>query len=90
MSQPTIESILQENRTFAPSAEFSEKATVKSFDEYKALYDRAAADPVVFWEELAKKELHWFSPWTEGLDWSNPPFAKWFVNGKIKLVSIVY
>ena len=85
MSQPTIESILQENRSFPPSAEFSAKATIKSLDEYKAIYTKAAADPVAFWEDLAKTELHWFKPWTQGLDWSNPPFAKWFVNGKTNL-----
>jgi acetyl-CoA synthetase len=41
----------------------------------------ASADYVKFWELQAQK-LHWFEPWTIPLQW-NPPFAKWFVGGKI-------
>jgi acetyl-CoA synthetase len=85
MSQPTIESILQENRSFAPSAEFANKAVVKSLADYQALYDEAKANPTGFWAKLAQQELHWFKPWDTVLDWSNPPFAKWFDGGKINL-----
>jgi acetyl-CoA synthetase len=34
-----------------------------------------------FWEEQAKY-LKWFKEWDKVLDW-NPPFAKWFVGGKL-------
>lgn len=85
MSDSTIESILQEKRLFPPSAEFSQNARIKSLDDYRALYDRAKADPEKFWAELAEQELHWFQKWDTVLDWSNPPFAQWFVNGKINL-----
>jgi acetyl-CoA synthetase len=85
MTQPTIESILQENRSFPPSAEFASKAAVKSLDAYKQLYAAAKADPTGFWADQATKELHWFKPWDTVLDWSNPPFAKWFDGGKINL-----
>ena len=85
MSEPTIESILQEKRLFPPSAEFSQAARIKSLEEYRALYDRAKADPEKFWAELAEQELHWFQTWDTVLDWNDPPFAKWFVNGKINL-----
>ncbi|MBW4541529.1 MAG: acetate--CoA ligase [Myxacorys chilensis ATA2-1-KO14] len=85
MSQPTIESILHENRLFHPSPEFSQNARIKSLDDYRALYDRASADPEAFWADLAKQELHWFQEWDSVLDWSNPPFAKWFANGKINI-----
>ena len=84
MSDSTIESILQEKRLFPPSAEFANNATINSMEHYQQLYDQAAADPAVFWEELAKKELDWFQPWDQVLDWQ-PPFAKWFVNGKINI-----
>ncbi len=84
MSQDTIESILHEKRLFPPTAEFSEKAHVKSLEEYRALYDKAASDPQAFWAELATQELHWFQNWDTVLDWQ-PPFAKWFVNGKINI-----
>ncbi|MER3435594.1 MAG: acetate--CoA ligase [Leptolyngbya sp. ERB_1_1] len=85
MSQPTIESILHEDRLFPPTAEFSQRARIKSVEEYQALYDRAKADPLKFWSELAEQELHWFQKWDTVLDWSKPPFAKWFVNGKTNL-----
>ena len=84
MSQDTIESILHEKRLFQPPAEFSEKAHIKSLEEYQALYDKAKADPQAFWAELAAQELHWFQNWDTVLDWQ-PPFAKWFVNGKINI-----
>ena len=84
MSQDTIESILQEKRLFQPPAEFSQKAHIKSLEEYQALYDKAKADPQAFWAELATQELDWFQKWDTVLDWQ-PPFAKWFVNGKINI-----
>ncbi len=84
MSQPTIESILQENRLFHPSAEFSQNAHIKSLEDYQRLYDQAQADPQKFWEQLAETELHWFQKWDTVLDWQ-PPFAKWFVGGKINI-----
>jgi acetyl-CoA synthetase len=41
----------------------------------------AESDFVTFWGKQAKN-LFWFSTWEKILDW-NPPFAKWFVGGKI-------
>jgi acetyl-CoA synthetase len=84
MTESTIESILQENRTFSPPAEFSQRAHIKSLEEYEQLYARAKADPEKFWAELAEQELHWFQKWDQVLDWQ-PPFAKWFVNGKTNI-----
>ncbi|MBD2665450.1 acetyl-coenzyme A synthetase [Richelia sinica FACHB-800] len=84
MSQPTIESILQEKRLFPPASEFSQKAVIKSLEDYQSIYDRAKADPQQFWAELAESELHWFAKWDKVLDWQ-PPFVKWFVNGKINI-----
>lgn len=84
MTAPTIESILHENRLFQPSNEFSQQAQIKSLQDYEQLYERAKADPEAFWAELAEQELHWFQKWDRVLDWQ-PPFAKWFVNGKINI-----
>ena len=78
-----IDSVLQENRVFAPPAEFSASAHIRSLEEYERIYADAAADPEAFWGEVAK-ELHWFEPWTKVLDWQ-APWAKWFVGGKINL-----
>ena len=41
----------------------------------------AKSDFISFWDDQAKK-LSWFQPWIKTLDWK-PPFAKWFVGGKI-------
>ncbi len=41
----------------------------------------AESDFVSFWDAQAKK-LSWFKPWIKTLEWE-PPFAKWFVGGKI-------
>ena len=84
MSQPTIESVLQEKRLFEPSAEFSQAAHIKSLAEYHQIYDRAKADPAAFWAELADQELHWFEKWHTVLDWQ-PPSVKWFDGGKINI-----
>jgi acetyl-CoA synthetase len=84
MSQPTIESILQEKRLFHPSSEFSQNAHIKSMADYQRLYNTAKADPQQFWADLAGTELEWFQKWDTVLDWK-PPFAKWFVGGKINI-----
>jgi acetyl-CoA synthetase len=84
MSQPNIESTLIENRLFHPSAEFSQNAHIKSLEHYQQLCAKAKADPEKFWAELAEQELHWFQKWDTVLDWQ-PPFAKWFVGGKINI-----
>ncbi len=67
---------------YPPSPEFVSKARVQGMEGYRALYDRAAADPEGFWGELAEKELAWFEKPSRVLDWDNPPFAKWFTGGK--------
>ncbi len=84
MSNPTIESILNEKRLFQPPAELAAQAQFKSFSDYEQLYAKAKADPAAFWAELAQQELHWFKPWDKVLDWQ-PPFAKWFEGGKINI-----
>ncbi|MDH6085051.1 acetate--CoA ligase [Umezakia ovalisporum] len=84
MSQPTIKSILQEKRSFHPTGEFAQNAHIKSLEDYQRLYAQAQADPQQFWAELAEKELKWFQKWDTVLDWQ-PPFAKWFVGGKINI-----
>jgi acetyl-CoA synthetase len=81
MSTPSIESVLVENRSFAPPAEFAAHAHVKSLAEYRALYDRAAADPDGFWADRAA-ELAWAQPWRQVVDWKLPD-AKWFVGGRL-------
>ncbi|MEN9693334.1 MAG: hypothetical protein RLZZ330_978, partial [Actinomycetota bacterium] len=44
----------------------------------------AAKDRLAFWDKQAAR-LTWQTPWTQTLDWSNAPFAKWFVGGKLNV-----
>ena len=83
MSQPDIESILKEKRTFHPSPDFSSRAHVKSLDAYTRLYNEAEQNPEGFWGKMAE-ELTWFQKWSKVLEW-NPPFAKWFTGGKLNI-----
>ncbi|MFM7314931.1 MAG: AMP-binding protein, partial [Cyanobium sp.] len=82
---PTIESMLQEQRSFDPPAELSAQARIGSMAAYRQLVERASADPDAFWGDLARSELHWFKPYHTVLDWSNPPFARWFEGGTTNL-----
>ncbi|HSF33677.1 MAG TPA: acetate--CoA ligase [Candidatus Tectomicrobia bacterium] len=83
MAQVDIESVLKEERVFAPAKEFSGKAQIKSLPEYEKIYQQAHDDPEGFWASMAK-ELDWFKPWEKVLEW-NPPFAKWFVGGRTNI-----
>ena len=55
----TITSMMEETRKFPPAKEFSQKAHIKSLEEYKKLYERSVKDPEGFWGEQAQ-DLEWF------------------------------
>ncbi len=76
-----IDTVMHETRLFPPSAEFSAQARIKSLAEYEQLWNHAKSDPVKFWSDLAREELHWFKPFTKALEW-NEPFAEWFADGE--------
>ena len=77
----SIDNVMQESRLFPPSDQFLEGCEINSMAAYQELYDKAAADPVQFWGDLAKEDLHWFEAFEETLDWKEP-YAEWFVGGK--------
>ena len=79
MSDDALANLLQEDRTFPPSPEFAAQANAQA-----SMYDEAAADRLGFWAKQAQR-LDWAEPWTEVLDWSNAPFARWFVDGKLNV-----
>ena len=84
-TEENIQSTLQEDRLFAPSAEFSQQAYIKSRDELDALRARAETDHEGFWAELARTELDWQTPFTTVLDESKAPHYEWFNDGKLNL-----
>jgi acetyl-CoA synthetase len=77
MTDETLSNLLQENRRFAPPAELAAAANVT-----EEAYARSAADRLAFWEQAASR-ISWGTKWSDVLDWSNPPFAKWFVGGTL-------
>ncbi|MGH3675814.1 MAG: acetate--CoA ligase [Mycobacterium sp.] len=64
---------------YPPPADFAAQANGTA-----ELYDEAAKDRLAFWAEQANR-LSWDTPFTEVLDWSEAPFAKWFVGGKLNV-----
>ena len=53
-------------------------------ETYRAFHQRSIDDPEAFWGEQAKL-IDWHKPFTRVLDYSHPPFAKWFVGGETNL-----
>lgn len=75
----TIEALMDEQRVFPPSKEFVAQANINAASVYED-----GKDYETFWENQADSLL-WRKKWTKTLDWSNPPFAKWFVDGKLNV-----
>ncbi|HEX2903403.1 MAG TPA: acetate--CoA ligase [Jatrophihabitans sp.] len=79
MTEPSegLSNLLQEERRFPPSQQLADAANVQA-DAYAA----AAEDRLGYWEAQARR-LDWDTEWTQTLDWSNAPFARWFVGGTL-------
>jgi len=78
-------SMMDEKRVFPVNKEFSAKAHIKSFEEYKKLYDRSVSDPEGFWAESAE-QIDWFKKWDKVrvADFANAKH-EWFVGGKLNV-----
>jgi acetyl-CoA synthetase len=72
-----LSNLMHEERHFDPPEELAAHANVTA-----EAYAEADADRVAFWGKQAER-ISWAEPFTEVLDWSNPPFAKWFVGGRL-------
>ncbi|MCK8816264.1 acetate--CoA ligase [Natroniella sulfidigena] len=77
-SKEVIDVLLEEDRTFSPPEEFAKDANANDPKIYEEGEDLEA-----FWAERAEENIDWFEKWDEVLDWSNPPYAEWFINGKL-------
>jgi acetyl-CoA synthetase len=73
----TIDALLQETRSFPPSAAFVAAANIND----PTVYDRAHADLEGFWAGAAER-LDWVRKWDTVLEW-DAPWAKWFNGGQI-------
>ena len=72
----TIETIFVEERRYPPSPEFAAQANAQA-DIYERDFDE-------FWETEGRERLSWFEPFTKLYEWE-PPYAKWFLGGKLNV-----
>jgi acetyl-CoA synthetase len=77
MSDETLSNLMREDRRFEPPEDLAANANVTA-----DAYAEADKDRLAFWAEQARR-IDWAEPFQETLDWSDPPFAKWFVGGKV-------
>ena len=80
MTEPTLDALLQEDRTFPPPPSFVAAALVSD----SALQDEADADWESFWARQARDLVTWSKPFTTVLEW-DLPFAKWFEDGELNV-----
>ncbi len=72
-----------DTKLYQPDAETAKNAYVAGMEAYQALVAEAEADYEGYWGRLAKELVSWKQPFTQVLDSSNPPFFKWFADGKL-------
>ncbi|MCU0297389.1 MAG: AMP-binding protein [Candidatus Nanopelagicales bacterium] len=75
----TLANLATETRSFPPPLEFVAQANATA-----QMYADAEADYEGFWAEQAGR-LDWSQPWEQVLDWTDAPFAKWFVGGTLNV-----
>lgn len=78
--QGAIEALLKEERKYEPSEEFRSKAYIKD----DSIYKEANEDFEKFWANQSRELITWFEDFNQILKW-DPPFAQWFVGGKLNV-----
>ncbi len=77
MSEEALDNLSHEDRRFPPPDGLAATANVT-----EQAYEDAAADQESFWAVQAER-ISWGQEPTEVVDWSNPPFAKWYADGTL-------
>jgi acetyl-CoA synthetase len=72
----SIDTLLLEERRFPPPADFAAQANAQP-----SIYDD---DFETFWEREGRERVAWFEPFSKLYEW-NPPFAKWYLGGKLNV-----
>ncbi|MCK4255635.1 acetate--CoA ligase, partial [candidate division WOR-3 bacterium] len=87
-----MESMMKEDRIFYPPKELSERAYIKSMDEYERLYKESIEDPEKFWAKQAEDNIVWFKKWDKVLEYDfskigevSEPYVKFFEGGKLNI-----
>ena len=73
---PSIETLLLEERRYPPSPEFAAQANAQP-----GIYDE---DFESFWEREGRERVTWFEPFTQLLEWDRP-YAKWYLGGRLNI-----
>lgn len=76
--------MIKEGDLYYPTKEFQKKACLND----RRVYEKAAKDPVKFWESLAGS-LKWQKKWKKAFE-HNPPYFKWFLEGKINITESIF
>ena len=82
MAEPTLDALLQEDRTFPPPPAFAANALISD----RTLPLEAEADWTAFWARQARDLIAWERPFTKVLEW-DLPFAKWFEDGQLNVTA---
>ena len=87
-----MESMMKEDRIFYPPKELSERAYIKSMDEYERLYKESIENPEKFWAKQAEDNIVWFKKWDKVLEYDfskigevSEPYVKFFEGGKLNI-----
>jgi acetyl-CoA synthetase len=72
----TIETMLLEERRYAPDPEFARQANAQP-----DIYER---DWEEFWETEGRNRVTWFERFSKLYEW-DPPYAKWYLGGKLNV-----
>ena len=68
---------------YEPNDETKNNAHIRSFEEYKKLYDYSIKEPEAFWSEQAER-ISWFKKWNNVWEWDfNKASIKWFEGAKL-------
>ncbi|UMZ74611.1 acetate--CoA ligase [Natranaerofaba carboxydovora] len=69
-----------------PPKEFVEKANLKSYDEYKKMYEDSVKNREDFWARMAEEKVDWFKKWDKVNEEDlSKGEINWFVNGKLNV-----
>jgi len=76
VTEHAIETMFSEERTYPPPPDFVAQANAQP-DIYDIPFEE-------FWEREGRERLTWFEPFGELYEWA-PPYAKWFLGGKLNV-----
>ncbi|WP_116112361.1 acetate--CoA ligase [Austwickia chelonae] len=80
MAEETLSNLLHEDRRFPPGEEVAAFANGQ-----RELVEQAETDLETFWAARAQEYVTWAKDFGQVLDWSDAPFARWFVGGELNV-----